>query len=105
MKKRTILLIILSVVCCVVFLLGCVSGEREVRIFNANNGNVLRIRNAVPGYTREDIGNSPNQSGDVFATLQNVDNCEGWKNRSIIRVYDTNATLQCTSFIPFPQLC
>ena len=103
MKKRTILLIALSVVCCVIFLSGCVSAGREVRIFNANNGNVLRIRNAARGYTREDIGNSPNQSGDVFATLQNVYNCEGWKNRSTIRVYDTNATLQCTSFIPFPD--
>lgn len=103
MKKRTILLIALSVVCCVIFLSGCVSADREVRIFNANNGNVLRIRNAAPGYMREITGNSPNQSGDVFATLQNVYNCEGWKNRSTIRVYDTNATLQCTSFIPFPD--
>ena len=103
MRKKIILVIMVFIVFIVVFLLGCVSGDREVRIFNANNGNVLRIRNAAPGYTRENIGNSPNQSGDVFATLQNVYNCEGWKNRSTIRVYDTNATLQCTSFIPFPD--
>lgn len=61
--------ITLSFVCCVIFLLGCVSDERQVRIFNANNGNVLRIRNAAPGYTREITGSSPNQSVDVFATL------------------------------------
>lgn len=103
MKNKIILAVMVFIVFVVVFLSGCVSSERQVRIFNANNGNVLRIRNAAPGYTREITGSSPNQSGDVFATLQNVDNCEGWKNRSTIRVYDTNATLQCTSFIPFPD--
>lgn len=106
MKLRKILIIAGDIVSCIAcfVLSGCASAERKVRVFDVNGGGVLEIRNAASGFTREIAEASPGQAGHSFSTLQNALCCgEKGRDRSIIRVYDTNATLQCTSFVPFPD--
>ena len=105
MKQRMVVLIVVAfgffAVCYVPS--GCASAERRVRIFDVNDGYVKEVRNAVPGFTREIAECSPDRLNNTFSTLQNARFCGDAKCRSTIRVYDTNATLRCTSFVPFPD--
>lgn len=103
MKRHGILILVAYIVLCCFCIIGCVSAERKVRIFDVNSGGVMEIRNAASDYTREIAESSPCQSGSAFATLQNRMGCDGVYDRSIIRVYDTNAFLRCTSFISSPD--
>ena len=98
-KVFEVLLIALGTSCC----LGCSIGERKVRVLDVNSGNVREIRNVASGYTREIAESSPCREGGAFVTLQNRLRCEGVNDRSVIRVYDTNANLICSSSIPFPD--
>ena len=98
-KVFAVLLIAIGVSGC----LGCSIGERKVRVLDVNSGNVREIRNVASGYTREIAESSPCREGGAFATLQNRLRCEGVNDRSVIRVYDTNANLICSSSIPFPE--
>ena len=99
-----ILMLIVFVVLCTVCTIGCVASERKVRIFDVNSGVLMEIRNATSGYTREIAESSPCQSGSTFATLQNRLCHEDGGDRSVVRVYDTNATLLCTSLVPYIYL-
>lgn len=107
MKNRFILTLIVTVILCTVgtilCTLGCSSAERKVRIFDLNSGSVKEIRNVTNGFSREIAEESPDHVANTIATLQNVLCCDGARDRSIIRVYDTNARLQCLSSIPFPD--
>ncbi len=105
MKQLMILMLTTFAVLCV-FCIGCSLSERKVRIFDMNSGSVTEIRNAASNYTREIAESSPCQSGGTFATLQNRYSscCDNGNDRSVIRVYDTNATLRCVSFAPYIYL-
>ena len=82
----------------------CLPGDRKVRVFDVNNGRVLEICNAGSGLSREIAEAAPDRSEHTFSTLQNELCCGSeQKDRSVIRVYDSNAVLLCTSTVPFPD--